>query len=110
MDYKMERRASRKQQPGLESLIEGELSGQVGPRKTGRKPMVGKAATVAIGALGEEPEPLAVCRRGGPLRPSRARRQLPESRQRLSQLAALVRQNNQNSRNEPGMSHGINGI
>ena len=56
----------------------------------------------------EEAGSLAVCRRGGPLRPSRARLQLPKRRQRLFVFATLVRQNNQNSQNEPGMSFGIN--
>src|SRR5438445_9246390 len=38
-------------------------------------------------------------------RPTRSRR-----RQEVSLFAALVRQNNQNSQNEPGMSPGINEI
>src|SRR5207247_2540777 len=43
----------------------------VGLRNTGRKPTVGKAPTVATGAFQRGAGPLPVCRRGGPLRPSR---------------------------------------
>src|SRR5439155_24775845 len=56
----------------------------VGPSSIGRKPTVGKAPTVATCAI--------------------------KGAGSLSLFAAPVRQNNQNSQNEPGMSLGINQI
>ena len=80
----------------------------VGPRNTGRKPTVGKSSNRGYGRVQRGAGPLTVCRRGGPLRPSRVWSAASKEGAETSPFAAPVRQNNQNSQNEPGMSFVIN--